>query len=436
MAFQCSVCGVLQPKWFGKCPQCGQWNTATESVDPTKKKSKMHVYSLQDKTDSSEQVIKTNIRELDRVLGEGMSKGSSILCGGPPGIGKSTLMLQLASAAKIKTLYVTGEETLSRIKQRAIRLNVHKDSFLISMDTLLPLIITACEEKKPELLIVDSIQTIHDEELNGSAGSVGQIRHCTHRLIETCRTLSIILILVAHVTKEGEIAGPKILEHLVDIVLFFDQGDMDLRFLRSSKNRFGTTHEVGLFIMDAHGLQAVQDPSVFFLVRRKGPPPAGVISVPIYEGSRVFMVEIQSLIVPASSLSRIYSDRIDPRRVSRMAAVLEKYLDITLSNKDIYINVAGGITIQDIGVDVGICLALYSAYQSVPVPEKTTAFGEISLAGEIRPTAFTKQRMHTAKDMGFLTCIVPSDLDTTHTSASSLTELIHIAFSSPHTAKK
>jgi DNA repair protein RadA/Sms len=428
--FVCSQCGHEEPKWAGRCSDCGEWNTFTE-VSPTASAKtgktgagrvrKTGTGSLPLASISADQGkrISTQIDEVDRVLGGGMVRGSSILIGGEPGIGKSTLMLQVAvsaaagatsgSASAGPILYVTGEESAIQLKQRAVRLGNGDAKVEVLCETDLESVVRSLQSLKPGLVVIDSIQTLVSPELGSVPGTPNQIKYCCHEIVSYCRERGCPVFLVAHVTKEGSIAGPKLIEHMVDTVLYFDQSSSELRILRASKNRFGSVDEIGLFTMTATGLEQVRNPAALFLVQRDGELPAGIIVAPVYEGSRVLLVEIQSLVVPAKgAVSRIFSDKIDSSRVSRTAAVLEKHLSLRFSDQDIYVNVAGGIKINEVGIEVPLGLALYSARSSLPVPQHTAAAGELTLAGEVRPIAHMARRARTAGEMGFSNVIGPA----------------------------
>ncbi len=350
--FVCSQCSHEEPKWSGRCPDCGEWNTFSEITPVTAAKSgggreaRKSTSSVPLSSISPDQGVRlsSGIDEVDRVLGGGMVSGSSILIGGEPGIGKSTLMLQTAAAAEVKgrVLYVTGEESAVQLKQRADRVGIKDSSVEVLCETDLESVLRSLQSLKPSLVIVDSIQTLVSPELGNVPGTPNQIKYCCHEIVTYCRERGCPVFLVAHVTKEGAIAGPKLIEHMVDTVLYFDQSSSELRILRASKNRFGSVDEIGLFTMGEIGLEQVRNPASLFLVHRDGELPPGIIVAPVYEGSRVLLVEIQSLVVPAKGgVSRIFSDRIDSGRVSRTAAVLEKHLSLRFADQDIYINVAG-----------------------------------------------------------------------------------------------
>ena len=358
----------------------------------------------------------TGIEEIDRVLGGGLMKGGTVLVGGEPGIGKSTLMLQVAAGLETKgrILYVSGEESAGQIKMRADRLGIQRSTMEILCETDLGAILTALDAIKPVVVIVDSIQTLISADLGTVPGTVNQIKYGCHEIMSWARERGASVLLVAHVTKEGAIAGPKVIEHAVDAVLYFDQADSQLRILRAQKNRFGSIDEIGLFTMNSRGLAELKDPSSLFMVERHGEIPPGVVVAPVYEGSRVLMVELQALVVPAKSgISRVFSDRIDPRRVSRMSAVLEKHQSLRFSDQDVYVNVAGGIRINEVGIDLPLALALHSARTSVPLPSTVSAAGEITLAGEVRPIHQVERRAKAAGDLGYSRFVGPPSTEAT-----------------------
>jgi DNA repair protein RadA/Sms len=353
----------------------------------------------------------SGIGEMNRVLGGGIMRGSSVLVGGEPGIGKSTLMLQAAArlVSPGRVVYVSGEESPGQIRMRADRVGAVSDRIEVLAETELTAVMQALELAKPVLVIVDSIQTLYTREVNAMPGSVNQIKACTQELVDWGRDRGAAVFLVAHVTKEGIIAGPKLVEHMVDTVVSFEQASTEVRTLQAVKNRFGSVDELGFFRMTEAGLAEVEDAGSLFLIHREGDQPAGVAVAPVFEGSRVLLVEIQSLVVPAKSgVSRIYSDRIDAGRVARVAAVLEKHLGTRLSDLDIYVNVAGGIRIAEVGVELPVAVALYSARTGVSLPPRTAVVGEVSLAGEVRPVSGLEKRLRAAQEMGFTALVGPA----------------------------
>ena len=355
-------------------------------------------------------LIDTGISELNRVLGGGIIRGTAVLIGGEPGIGKSTLMLQLSENAEtdFSVLYVSGEESPEQIKIRADRLKITGKKLILLCETRLEIILEILREKKPGIVIIDSIQTIFSEEAGMIPGTVNQLRFNGFELISLCKENHTALILLAHVTKEGTIAGPKVLEHMVDTVLHFDNIRADLRCLRAAKNRFGSVDEIGLFTMDETGLKPLSNAAGLFLEKRNGDLPAGTSAAAIYEGSRVLFVEIQALVVPCKGGgARVYSDRIDPIRVNRIAALLEKHAGIRFSDQDIYINVAGGLKITDGAAELALALSLYSARTGLALPAGLISLGEVSLAGEIRQIPHLPKRIKASEEIGFKNIIIP-----------------------------
>ncbi|MDR3161489.1 MAG: DNA repair protein RadA [Spirochaetaceae bacterium] len=417
--FKCSSCGHEEPKWLGRCPECGEWNTLTEtavsrlSAPAAGSRGRGEPRSIPlSAVDPQEGTrIGSGIAELDRVLGGGMMKRSAILVGGEPGIGKSTLLLQAAAAAQTRgrILYISGEESTGQVRMRADRLGLIEAAPRIEVCCTGKLedIQAILEAVKPVIIMVDSVQTLHTPDAGTVPGTVNQMKYCSYELISWVKEHDAVLFLVAHVTKEGIISGPKTLEHMVDTVLYFEGADAsannaDCRFLRAAKNRFGSVDEIGIFTMSERGLTVVEDPSLLFLVSREGELPAGVATAAVLEGSRTLLVEIQALTVPAKgSMSRVFSDRIDSARVSRVAATLEKHLNLRLSDQDLYVNVAGGIRIAEVGVELALACALYSARTGLPLPEKTAIAGELSLAGEVRPIRHLAARIRTSRSLGF-----------------------------------
>lgn len=361
--------------------------------------------------------ISTGIPEFDRVLGGGAMKRSAVLIGGEPGIGKSTLLLQTAaqlaaSKAAGPVLYVSGEESAAQIRARADRLgltdSVKGGGLDLLCTTHLADIEDAMNTMTPGFVVIDSIQTVYSPDAGIVPGTVNQLKYCANELIGWVKERDSVLVITAHVTKEGAIAGPKSLEHMVDAVISFERNQEQVRFLRAQKNRFGSVDELGIFAMTEAGLIPVEDPSTLFITRRSGQLPAGVASVPVFEGSRVFLVEIQALTVPAkASITRVYSDKIDSARVSRVAAVLEKRAGLRFSDQDIYINVAGGVRLTESAIDGALAAALYSARTDLPLPENAAVVGELSLAGEIRPVNRIKQRSKAASGLGYSLVLAP-----------------------------
>jgi DNA repair protein RadA/Sms len=426
--YKCSVCGHEEPKWLGRCPECNEWNTLAETAAlneirrSTSKKGLPVILRLSAINPMEGGRIGSGIGELDRVLGGGIMKCSSILVGGEPGIGKSTLMLQAAAAAQTKgrVLYISGEESAGQIRLRADRLGYSSRSVTERIEILcsgnLEEIISVLDSVKPVIIIVDSAQTLFSADAGSVPGTVNQMKYCAFELIEWVKEHDAALFLTAHVTKEGLIAGPKTLEHMVDTVLYFEQtdrtsslsGTIDCRFLRAVKNRFGSVDEIGIFTMSERGLLPVDDTGRLFLIRRDGELPSGVAITAVLEGTRTILVEIQALTIPAkSSISRVFSDKIDSGRVSRISAAIEKHLGLRLSDQDLYVNAAGGIRITEVGVELALACALYSARTNLPLPADLVIAGELSLTGEIRPVQRLASRVKTAENLGFTSFLSP-----------------------------
>lgn len=424
--YKCSNCGYSQPRWLGRCPECGAWNCLEEIIIDNTKISpngrgsnlseKQKPISLSEVQAKQNLRISTGIKEFDNVLGGGATKRSAILIGGEPGIGKSTLLLQTISGISEnltndeKVLYISGEESASQIKERADRLNLDCSKVQILCTSRLEDCLDALDSLNPVFVIIDSIQTIYSAEAGLIPGTINQLKYCANEFITWVKERDSVLIMTAHVTKEGVIAGPKSLEHMVDTVISFERNNDDIRFLHAQKNRFGSVDEIGIFTMNEKGLEQIIDPSSLFLTKRTETQPAGVSCTPVFEGSRIFLVEIQALTVPAkASISRVYSEKIDSGRVARIAAVIEKRCGLCFSDQDIYVNVAGGIKLTESSIDSALAAALYSARTDIPIKQKTAIFGELSLAGEIRPVTKSKQRLKAAESLGFLTVIKPKD---------------------------
>ncbi len=417
--YVCSECGKVESKWMGRCTSCGSWNSFEEEVIEAEKKVGKRVnistsnkpMILKDIEIEDEMRFNTGFNEFDRVLGGGIMKGSAILLGGEPGIGKSTLMLQtVANCSKdYKVLYVSGEESSSQIKQRANRLKLNSSQIYIFNDTKVENLLTIIEELKPQIIVVDSLQTLSSSDISSIAGSSTQMRSCAMELIGVAKKSGASLFFIGHVTKDGTIAGPKIVEHLVDTVLYFDQTTNGVRIVRAVKNRFGSVDELGIFTMSEKGLTVVDNPSGLFLNKRaKGHLPPGISFTSVIEGSRTFIVEIQALTIPSKNgYSRIYSDRIDVSRVTRVAAILERHANLRFSDHDIYVNVGGGIKLKEVSIELALAIALTSSLKGEVFRESCIAFGELSLAGEVRPVNFSSKRIKAAIDMGFEEVVSP-----------------------------
>jgi len=420
LQFVCTQCGRTESKWLGRCPDCGSWNSFEEELIQIQqsKPGKTAKISLETKPVSLEDIqvepgfrYESGISELDRVLGGGVMRGSSILLGGEPGIGKSTLMLQMIEKCSLErtVLYVSGEESPSQVKLRAQRLGLSLSKISIFCDTRVEVLVNVLEKMKPQVVVIDSLQTLSSSEVASPAGSVNQIRFCSTELVGISKQLGISLFLVGHVTKEGVLAGPKVIEHLVDTVLYFDQVGSGVRLIRAAKNRFGSVDEIGIFHMSEKGLTAVTNPSSFFITDREGESaPSGIAYTAVVEGSRTFLVEIQALTVPSKNgFSRVYSDRIDTARVTRIAAILERHAQVRLNDQDIYVNVAGGMKLNEVSIDLPLALALWSALKGVSLPSSLVSYGEMSLAGEVRTVGFAEKREKASSELGFKRVLLP-----------------------------
>ena len=442
--YKCSSCNSVQSVWNGRCPSCGAWNTIEECIeDPNstaqafgQKASEIaKPVPLASVNAQENSRLLTGIQEFDRVLGSGAMKRSAILIGGEPGIGKSTLLMQTAAAVASRcknlsgrVLYVSGEESAGQIKNRADRLRLNTDGIEILCTMRLEDIKEALKTLNPSFVIIDSIQTVYSVEAGVVPGTINQLKYCANELTGWVKEQDSVLIMSAHVTKEGTIAGPKSLEHMVDTVISFERNDDDVRFLRAVKNRFGSVDEIGIFAMTEKGLEGVKDPNAMFITKRSGQTPAGIANTAVFEGSRAFIVEIQALTVPAkANVSRVYSDKIDSARVARAAAVLEKRTGIRFCDNDLYINVAGGVKLTESSIDGALAAALYSARTDLPVSENTVITGELSLAGEIRPVSRLKQRIKTARDLGFKTILAPEAEDGS-VKVQSVKDMIKVLF--------
>ena len=410
--FVCQQCGAESPKWMGRCSLCGEWNSLVEttltSPEETERVASQTKPQRLDQVKSAFQArIKTGISEFDAVIGGGMVPGSVILVSGEPGIGKSTLMLQLVSQ-KANSLYVSGEESLQQIKIRAQRLGLKKQNSLFLTETNVESICTQIKELKPNLVVIDSVQTCWTDDLSGMAGSVGQVRESAAKLLKVVKPREIPLLLVGHVTKAGAIAGPKVLEHMVDTVVYLEGERFGTaRLLRATKNRFGATDEVGVFEMTDQGMKEVTNPSKLFL-RERVKKVAGSVVVATLEGTRPVLVEVQALVVPTTlAIPRRISQGVDNRRLQLIAAVLTKQLRLPLATFDLYINVVGGIRIEEPGSDLGVALAIISSFNGLPLDPKTVCFGEIGLLGEIREVSQTEKRKKEARKLGFTQIVSP-----------------------------
>lgn len=413
----CSECGYESPKWFGKCPGCGEWNTMNEelssqstSLSKVNSSSVNQVMALSEINEDVEKRIKTGVGEFDRVLGGGIVLGSLTLISGDPGIGKSTILLQICEhlGKSNKILYVSGEESANQIKMRANRLGVTTDNLYILPQTDVGTIIDSIKSEKPNIVIIDSIQTMTYEEIASSAGSVTQVRECTNIFMHTAKGLGIPILVVGHVNKDGAIAGPKVLEHIVDTVLYFEgEKNYSYRILRGVKNRFGSTNEIGVFEMTGEGLKEVLNPSQMMISGRPKNS-SGTCVACIMEGTRPILAEVQGLVCATGfGTPRRMSTGFDYNRMSMLLAVLEKRAGYFFNNMDAYINVIGGLKIDEPAADLTVALSLVSSLKDKPVNDKTLAFGEVGLAGEIRAVSNCEQRISEAYRLGFERCIIP-----------------------------
>jgi len=421
--FSCSHCGYQSPKWLGKCPDCNSWNSFVEedyaAPSPSGTKERVSLYKdgpvlLKDVSACDEDRIKTHISELDRVLGGGIVKGSVILIGGDPGVGKSTISLQVSNHLTkqgVVVLYVSGEESVAQTKLRAKRLGgPETDNLYIVNQTDLSLIVEYIKKLKPQVVIIDSIQVIFDSGISSSPGSVSQVRECSGILTQLAKTTGISIFIIGHVTKEGTLAGPRVLEHIVDTVLYFEGDRFAIyRILRAVKNRFGSTNEIGVFEMGAGGLAEVKNPSEIFLSERPSEV-SGTIVTSILEGTRPLLVEIQSLVSRSSfGYARRRAQGFDFNRLTLLVAVLEKRIGLALEAEDIFINVAGGIKIEDPAADLAVCAVIASSFREQVVLPRAVVLGEVGLSGEIRSISQVLTRINEAEKLGFKHCILPKN---------------------------
>ena len=415
--FFCTQCGNETPRWQGQCPACGAWNTITEQKQTAAKQAGKPIFSgskarsISNLDETDEIRFSTGLGELDRVLGGGAVKGSLVLVGGAPGIGKSTLLLQICQqlCAFSKVLYVSGEESERQIKMRANRLNVASDALFVLSETELGSVLESVSEEQPEILIIDSIQTMFDGNQDATPGSISQVKACTMTLMQLAKNRGITVFVIGHVNKDGAIAGPKVLEHMVDCVLYFE-GDAHstYRILRAAKNRFGATNEIGVFEMEAQGLCEVPNPSEMLLSGRPDGA-SGTCVTCVMEGARPVLAEIQALVAPSAYPSpRRTFNGFDFSRGAMLMAVLEKRGGLKISTLDAYINVIGGLTVDEPGADLAAVLALASCYTDVAIPGDLAAVGEVGLTGELRTVSNLGQRLSEVRRLGFKTCVIPA----------------------------
>ena len=415
----CAECGSESPKWAGKCPVCGAWNCMVEQkAEKPKSNGKnpsaarlVKVYPITALEEEEEIRFSTGMGELDRVLGGGAVKGSLVLVGGAPGIGKSTLMLQICQTLGqfARVLYVSGEESTRQLRMRAKRLQVDTGNLLVLSETRLGDVLACAEQEKPDVLIIDSIQTLYNEDSDGIPGGIGQVKQCTLTLMQLAKSQNITIFVIGHVNKEGAIAGPKVLEHMVDCVLYFE-GDqhMTYRILRAAKNRFGATNEIGVFEMMDRGLKEVENPSEMLLSGRPTDAPGTCVTCAM-EGARPVLAEVQALVAPAAGSKPLRSSNgFDYNRASMLLAVLEKRGGLKVSQCDTYLNIIGGLTLEEPAADLAAVVAVASSYLDKAVPDTLAAVGEIGLSGEVRSINHLEQRLSEVHHLGFTQCMIPA----------------------------
>ena len=418
-AYFCNDCGYETPKWLGKCPACGAWNTITEHIVAKESSSvaarvasvpKSEPRKVQDIEEGTTRRIDIGNKEVNRVLGGGLVPGSLILLGGEPGIGKSTLSLQLAlTDNSLKSLYVSGEESAEQIKMRANRIGIHNEECTVFTETLLENIVAQIEETHPDVVIIDSIQTMSTDLVESSPGSVTQIRECAATLLKVAKSNNIAIFIIGHITKDGSIAGPKILEHIVDVVLQFEgDGNHTYRILRGLKNRFGATYEIGVFEMRGDGLREVDNPSEILLTHYDEPLAGCAVGAAV-DGLRPYLIEVQALVSNAAyGTPQRSTTGFDQRRMNMLLAVLEKRVGMKMYQKDVFLNFAGGFKISDTGMDLAVVGAIISSFYDRPLMEGVCCAGEIGLSGEVRPAPRTEQRIAEAARLGFKRIVVSS----------------------------
>ncbi len=445
--FVCQNCGYKAPKWLGRCSDCGAWNSLVEELTERGHRDREKRQPFLDRPQRIDTVAidkdvrdRTGMSEFDRTLGGGVVPGSLVLIGGDPGIGKSTLILQVVQRLAqqgLRTLYISGEESVQQIKMRAQRISADSSELYLLSGTCLEDLIDRLDELAPRIIVIDSIQTIYTESLGSAPGSIGQVREVTSRLMSLAKGSGRAIFLIGHVTKDGAIAGPKVLEHLVDTVLYFEgDGSHMYRILRAVKNRFGPTNEIGVFEMMDNGLEEVGNPSKIFLEERASDV-SGSVVISCMEGTRPLLVEMQALVCTSSlAIPRRTTIGVDPNRVSVLVAVLAKRGGVALSDKDIFINVAGGIKIYEPAIDLGIISTTASSFLNKPIPRKTVTFGEVGLSGEVRGVSQTELRLKEAVKLGFSRCLLSkksiktlkTTVDMELIGVSSVMELLEVLF--------
>ena len=444
LKYICTSCGYESLRWLGKCPECDSWNSFTEELvevskhkNSSREKQKTSIYKINEISAAEEDRVKTGIREFDRVLGGGIMPGSIVLLGGDPGIGKSTLAMQAASNISSNVLYVTGEESIKQIKLRALRLKIKSDNFFVLAESNLDSILNAVKDSNPSVVVIDSIQTMHSEQFENSPGTVTQIRECTSLLMEQAKKGHFAVILIGHVTKEGILAGPKVLEHIVDTVLQFEgESNHSFRILRSQKNRFGSTNEIGIFEMHENGLAEVKNPSELFLSDRDRNVSGSSITASV-EGTRPILLEVQALVTPSNfGIPQRVTTGFDLRRLSILLAVLEKRANLRLSANNVFLNMAGGVKIMEPAVDLAVCCSIASNLLDKIIDNKIVLVGEVGLGGEIRSVGNIEKRIQEAEKLGFKKIFIPANnmkglrLTTgiTLTGVNNITETLQLLF--------
>jgi len=415
--FTCRECGGTSPKWLGKCPQCGAWNTLEETLaEPTGAKNRFQSLARSQPVATLSEVAATEVshtptgqEELDRVLGGGIVAGGVVLIGGDPGIGKSTLLLQALDAlsAQLKVLYVTGEESVAQVALRARRLGLAGTAVRVLAEIQLEKIVAALDTEAPAFCVIDSIQTLYSDQLSSAPGSVAQVRECAAQLTRLAKTSGCSMVLVGHVTKDGALAGPRVLEHIVDTVLYFE-GDThsSFRLVRAIKNRFGAVNEIGVFAMTERGLKGVSNPSAIFLSTHGEPVPGSCVLVTL-EGTRPLLVEIQALVDSGGPSPRRLSVGLDRDRLAMLLAVLHRHAGIDCMDQDVFVNAVGGVRIAEPAADLAVLLAIQGSLRGKPLPRGFIAFGEVGLAGEVRPAPRGQERLKEAAKLGFSVALVP-----------------------------
>ncbi len=420
LSYVCNQCESAFPKWTGQCPQCKAWNCLdeqeiiSESINPIKKEitgyaGKAQITSMDEVVLSKEKRTKSDNAELDRVLGGGIVTGSVVLIGGDPGIGKSTLLLQISTKLSLqhKVLYTTGEESLQQVTLRARRLELPEKELFLLTETCVETLISHAQLHKPEIMVVDSIQTLYTNEINSAPGSVSQIRETAAKLVRYAKQTNTSIFLIGHVTKEGTLAGPRVLEHMVDCVLYFE-GDVSSRYriIRAIKNRFGAVNEIGIFAMTEKGLKTISNPSAIFLSQYEQPVSGSVIFV-TREGTRPLLVEIQALVDESHGNAKRLTQGVDQNRLSMLLAILHRHCGFAMFDQDIYVNIVGGVKVSETAADLPVLLSVFSSFKDRPIDDKLIAFGEIGLSGELRPVPNGEERVMEAYKQGFRKAIIP-----------------------------